>query len=336
MKILFLLASLMMNSVWAQDSFSVTQKNQNVLKSLDKNKKQIFTFVVKNTTKNLNDVDARFVRMKDEYCKLLPVKSIMLKSQQSTQVSISCDLSKVPGDMSAFDRQFKIRLNSTDVVDAEIKTSLYDPQARTLVNDTCNHPWRAKCKNEPKELLSLCFVASGHYMDTAQSLDYGDCKKGARQIREKNIEEVQEALANIYNNQCGVVQNVQLLNPKTLFGYENEDWETADLMKDKNLACLYTQNASIQFIGSDLGNDCISDIYKMKLARQFNPSLSHANIANSLIKNCQKSCAEKNKNAFVDLCDRDSAVKNRAHIKAASSCENFTTVEQFLAIEKSL
>jgi hypothetical protein len=336
MKILFILASLMMNSVWAQDSFSVTQKNQNILKALDKNKKQIFTFVVKNTTKNLNDVDTQFVRMKDEYCKLLPVKSIMLKSQQSTQVSISCDLSKVSGDMLVFDRKFKIRLNSTDVVDAEIKTSLYDPQTRTLENDTCNHPWRAKCKNEPKELLSLCFVASGHYMDTKASLDYGDCKKGARQIRAKNIEEVQDALANIYNNQCGVVQNVQLLNPKTLFGYENEEWETADLMRDKNLACLYTQNASIQFKGSDLEDDCASDIYKMKLARQFNPSLSHANIAKSLIKNCQKACVEKNKNTTVDLCDRNAAVKNIVDLKEANSCENFTTVDQFLAIEKSL
>lgn len=38
MKILFVLAFLMMKSVWAQESFFVTQKNQNILKSLDKNK----------------------------------------------------------------------------------------------------------------------------------------------------------------------------------------------------------------------------------------------------------------------------------------------------------
>lgn len=272
--------------------------------------------------------------MKDEYCKILPVKSIMLKPQQSTQVSISCNLSKVPGDMSAFDRQFKIRLNSTDVVDAEIKTSIYDPQTRTLVNDTCNHPWRAKCKNEPKELLSLCFVAPGHYMDTKESLDYGDCQKGARQIRAKNISEVQEALAHIYNDQCGVVQNLQLLNPKTLFGYENENWETADLMKDKNLACLYTPNASIQFRGSDLGDDCSSQIYRMKLARQFHPNLSHANLAKELIKSCQKFCAEKNKKNFPSLCEHNSIQKNISDLKDTNSCENFNTVEQFLNIEK--
>ncbi len=336
MKIIFLLVSFIANMAWAQSDFSVTQKKQDVLESLDKNKKQIFTFVVKNTSGNLNDVDSRFVKMKDEYCKLLPVKSVMLKPKQSTQISISCNFSRVPSDQSAFDRTFRLRLNSMDVVDAKISTSLYNPQTRTLVNDTCNHPWRARCKNEPKELLNLCFVASGHYMDESESLDYGDCKKGARQIRANNISEIQEALAHIYNDQCGVVQNLQLLNPKTLFGYENENWEADDLMKDKNYACLYTKNASIQFRGSDLSDDCQSEIYKIKLTRQFNPSLSHSNIATNLVKSCQKLCAEKNKKKSIVACDRSSSLKNISDLKDVNNCENFTTVEQFLAIEKSL
>lgn len=299
--------------MWGQ--FSVKDISQKTLYQ-NKDKKQILKYRITNNYDQSLFINPKNKITKNEYCTVMNPVQQDLKPGQSIEVTANCDFSKYPYDKGTLNFPMPLRLSSeTELVFLPISTSLYSSKKAPLNKDTCNNPYRAKCKNTPQKMNTLCFLAPDSFFISKRNMSYLDCDKDAIQLRARSIDEIKDHLKSYYDDTCGLIKKIQFINPKTLVEDINDLSELEKLqnafkkssLQEPNpigehkrkkadviyegpeLSCLLSQNFKFDLKGSDLNTSCRSHLYTYALSdKLFKGLLPNKEI--SALKTCQKEC----------------------------------------------